>query len=91
MSMPFKPVKPRFGGLSEIGTGVWAAWTGGKPAADWKGLDDPNPKAIKPNQYRVNSVSSEAKARHYRVVGLDTKFKRSDDLPTFQKKVMKHL
>ena len=49
VSMPFKPVKPRFGGLSEIGTGVWAAWTGGKPAADWKGLADTNPKAIKPN------------------------------------------
>ena len=74
-----------------MGTDLFAAWTGGKPKADWTGLEDPTPSTIGPNQYRGTSISSQAKSRAYRVQGLDTKFSKDSDLATFEKKIMKHL
>ena len=89
--IPFKPTTPKFGGVEEVGQDTWAAWTGGKPKADWTGLLDPSPVSVTPTQYCSSSVSSQAKARAYRVHGLETKFSRNSDLQTFQKKVWKHL
>ena len=89
--IPFKPIKPKFGDISEVGTDSWAAWTGGKPKADWSGLEDSNPTAIAATQYRPTSISSQAKSQTYRVQGLTTKFTRTSDLQTFEKKIMKHL
>ena len=88
---PFMPPKPKFGDIEKTGTDVWAAWTGGKPNGAWTGLQDPKPAAIGPNQYRPMSIASQAKALAYRVQGLETKFSRTSDLQTFEKKIMKHL
>ena len=74
-----------------MGTGLWAAWTGGKPNGSWTGLEEPNPKTIKPNQYRSPSISTESKSRAYRVQGLEMKYSRDSNLQTFQKEVMQHL
>ena len=87
----FKPKPPRFGGLKRVSTDTWAAWTGGKPDADWTGLENPIPSSIDPNQFRVTSISSRAKSKAYRVQGLPKKFSRTGDLQVFQKKVWKHL
>ena len=42
----FKPKEPKFGGLVEEAKDKWTAWTGGKPKADWTGLEQPNPTLI---------------------------------------------
>jgi len=87
----YKPDKPKFGGLKRVGTDSWAAWTGGKPKSDWKGLETPNPDTIGPNQYRTTSIGGSAKSQAYRIKGLEHKFTRTSDLHVFQIKVMKHL
>ena len=87
---PFEPKVPTFGGVQEVGTDSKAAWTGGKPKADYSGLEEPDPTVIAPAQFRVNSITSQAKSQHYRTKGLDEKFKRDGNLQTFEKKVWKH-
>ncbi len=87
----FKPTEPKFGGIRETGTDVWAAWTGGEPTPDWQGLKQPNPNSIVPTQFRSTSISGAAKSRVYRIQGLENKFTHTGDLQTFQRKIMKHL
>ena len=87
----FKPKKPKFGGIKQIGTDTWAAWTGGKPKNDYSELENTNPTEIQPNQYRATSVSAQAKSQSYRRQGLDPKFSKGDDLLLFQTNVMSHL
>ena len=86
----FKPPQPKFGGLSQVSTDSWVPWTGGKPSTDWKGLIEPNPAVVGPNQYRPCSPSSKAKSQAYRIKGMDTKYSRDSDLHTLEKKLMKH-
>ena len=35
--MPFRPIKPKIGGLEVGADGNYFAWTGGKPKHDWSG------------------------------------------------------
>ena len=72
----FKPITPKMGGIKEISKNVWATWTGGKPNGNWTELEEPNPKAIGPNQYQATSIVSKAKALAYRIKGLESKFTR---------------
>ena len=88
---PFKPKKPKFGGLSQVGPDSYAAWTGGKPKADWTELEDPNPADIQPNQFRATSVSTQAKSQAYRRRGLENLFSKEHDVLLFQNDVMNHL
>ena len=71
---PYKPIKPKFGNIAQVGLDDYAAWTGGKPKADWSGLEDPDPAMINVAQYRPSSVGREAKSRYYRVQGMENKF-----------------
>ena len=87
----YRPTKPKFGNVTQTGSETWTAWTGGKPLADWSGLEDDNPSMINPNQFRSSSVTSRAKSQYYRVQGMSTKLTRDSNLLTFQKKFMKHL
>ena len=87
----FKPTEPKFGGLNKIDSNKWAAWTGGKPKADWTGLETPSPTYINAKQYRPTSISSQSKAQYYRVEGLTPKFGRDKDLQVFQRKVLEKL
>ena len=57
-STSFKPKKPKFGGIEQVGTDSWAIWTGGKPKTDFSELEDTSPSEIQPNQYRATSVST---------------------------------
>ena len=89
---PFVPPTPKMGGISKVNATEQVAWTGGKPLADWSGLDSKSPKSpISPNQYRTASVSTSQKSHFYRTTGLPEKFKEKDDLPLFEHKVWKHL
>ena len=87
----YKPKTPKFGGVKEVGTDSWAAWLGGKPKANWTELEDPDPKTIRATQFRSTSISTESKMQHYREKGLEVKFKKDDDLLTFQQDVLDHL
>ena len=92
VTSPFLPPTPKMGGISKVNANEQVAWTGGKPLADWSGLDPKSPKSpISPNQYRSASVSTSQKSHFYRTTGLIDKFKEKDDLPLFEHKVWKHL
>ena len=88
---PFIPTKPKFGDVVEVGTGTWVAWTGGEPKADWTELKQTAPVSIDSNQYRVTLISARSKQKYYRTLGFETKFTRTSDLQTFQRKIWKHL
>ena len=47
----FTPTKPKFGNLKQTGPTQWEPWTGGKPKADWTGLEDENPTMIQAKQF----------------------------------------
>ena len=89
--VPYMPIKPIYGGLTLVGPDLWAAWTGGKPRADWAELKNPDPAPIVATQYRATSVTSKAKSRSYRVKGMKPRFTQTSDLHTLQKKVKEHL
>ena len=42
----FKPDKPIIGGLVGSKWGEWVPWTGGKPKADWSGLENSSVKEL---------------------------------------------
>ena len=87
----FAPETPKFGGREQVSADAWVIWTGGKPKADWSGLEDPSPKTIQPNGHRTTSVTSQSKSLRYRTQGLETKLTRDSDFQIFQKKFMKRL
>ena len=70
-----KPPKPIMGHVVKASKG-WATWTGGKPKADWTGLD---PSALlmitSPNQLRPDSVSAAQKGYNHRRTSKGTKTK----------------
>jgi hypothetical protein len=72
------------GGLIQVSHSDWCAWTGGKPKADWSGLDT---RAVQyPNddfQYRPTSPGSSQKSTSHHERGMDIKFKRDDHLLDF--------
>ena len=76
------------GGVTPAPKEGLVAWTGGLPKFDWSGLFDPATSYMSPNQHR--SFFSE-KSYNYRRTRLLTKFKKGDDLITFQEKTFKHL
>ena len=81
---PFQPPTPTMGGLVQISASDFCAWTGGKPLANWSGLDPTAATAPQDDyQYRPASPSSSQKSTMYREKGLDTKFKRTDHLLDF--------
>ena len=90
-SSTFKPKVPKYGGLEQLGTDYFVAWTGGKPKYDWTELADPSPKEIQPNQYRPTSISTQAKSQAFRRMGLDPKYSKGDDILLFQHNVLEHL
>ena len=87
---PYIPATPKFGGVRMVGTGQFNAWTGGKPTANFSGLENPNPISINPNQFIPTSVGSQAKSRAYRIQGLEPKIEMKTNLQVLITKVEKH-
>ena len=83
--MPYKPATPKLGGVEEVGTDLYAAWTGGKPKPCWSALEK-KPDPIGPNQFRSPTIGGQAKSRQYRVHGLEEKFTKGSDLQIFKRK-----
>ena len=86
--MALKPTKPIMGGVTQTGTDSWAAWTGGKPKADWSGFEVATSDFETPNQMRP---IYDVKGYNHRKGGLSDKFKKSDTLIPFKKRIWTHL
>ncbi|KAI2510749.1 hypothetical protein MHU86_3697 [Fragilaria crotonensis] len=87
-----KPVNPIMGDVILLSKDSWSAWTGGKPKADWTGLDPSAPtESTSPNQLRPVFVSAAQKGYNHRRTGMTTLFKPADDLISFQNSVWNHL
>ena len=86
-----KPAVPTIGGLTALSKDEWSAWTGGKPKADWSGLEDHTVDSTSPNQLRPIYVSAAQKGYNYRRTGLKDTFKPTNDLIAFQNSVWNHL
>jgi hypothetical protein len=86
--MALKPKQPIMGGLTQTDTDKWLAWTGGKPTADWKGLEQTTPDYETPNQMRP---IYDVKGHNHRKSGLSDKFNKTDSLIPFKKRVWTHL
>ena len=86
--MALKPTKPIMGGITQTGTDSWAAWTGGKPKADWSGFAVATVDFETPNQMRP---IYDVKGYNHRKGGLTDKFNKTDMLIPFKKKVWTHL
>ena len=82
---------PIMGGCKQLPDEQWIVWSGGVPNADWSGLKNPDPDAVRPTQFRPEGISTSIKTRYYRVLGLSTKFTQESDLLTFQQEVHEHL
>ena len=85
----FRPKTPKMGGLQQVATDQWIPWTGGKPKADWTGLEEPNP-VVEPNMYRPITTTG-SKVQQYRIQGLSTKLTRTGDLRKFERNLMQRL
>jgi hypothetical protein len=84
LSMAFRPILHKMGGLVQVSHSDWCTWTGGKPKADCSGLD--TSAAQYPNddfQYRPTSPGSSQKSTSHREKGMDIKFKRDGHLLDF--------
>lgn len=88
----FKPEVPTMGGLIQTSATDWCAWTGGKPKADWSGLDSTaENKPLDDYQLCPSSPGSSQKSTQFRETGLDTKFSRNDHLLDFIDTVKEYL
>jgi hypothetical protein len=85
--MALKPNKPVMGGLTQTDADKWLAWTGRKPTADWKGLEDATPDCKTPNKMRP---ICDVKECNHRKSGLSEKFNKTDSLIPFKKRVWTH-
>ena len=70
-----RPDKPIMGNIVPLPRDDWSAWTGGKPAPGWVGLD---PSAAddftSPNQLRPVHAAASQKGYNFRRTGMTTLF-----------------
>jgi len=74
------------------GAADWHAISGGKPKADWSGLDASVPRSA-PNPKQERPAKSDAKQKAYarRIVGLTVPFKEGHSLRDFREDILDHL
>ena len=87
------PPKPKMGTVEETypGSKVYHYLFGGKPKADWSGLDNPEEREVSDMHYRsVDPVKGQRSTLH-RTKGLSKPFVGSGNLLNFQDDVMEHL
>jgi hypothetical protein len=81
-------LKPTMGGIAILNKTDCSAFTGGVPKYDWSELETTTNEYVSPNQLRASYASS--KSYNYRKRGLEVKFKKGDNLQTFERKVFAH-
>jgi hypothetical protein len=70
----------------------WSAWTGGKPAPGWVGVDPSAADDItSPNQLRPVHASASQKGYYFCRIGMATLFTQASSLVDFQNAVWDHL
>lgn len=72
------PPLPTMGTLVELGLGLWVVCSGGKPLADWLGLDTLS-KVDSPMQLRPTYIGDAQKAYRHRATGLTDKYEETSD------------
>jgi hypothetical protein len=89
---PFKPKEPLMGGLEQVSSKEFVAYTGGKPNSTWTGLDSLASRSRhNSRQFRYISGASFITAEDPRRQGLSTKFSKGSDFVAFTCKVKKKL
>ena len=83
----FRPKVPTMGGLIQVKHDAYSAWTGGKPLADWTGLDM---MAHSYEQAAQLCPTYEDKGFQTRCTGFEAKFTKSSSLHLFQCKFLDH-
>lgn len=87
-----RPDKPIMGNIVSLSRDDWSAWTGGKPAPGWVGLDPSAADDLtSPNQFRPVHASASQKGYNFRRTGMTTLFTQSSSLVDFQNAVWDHL
>ncbi|KAI2494035.1 hypothetical protein MHU86_20521 [Fragilaria crotonensis] len=80
------------GNIVSLSRDDWSAWTGGKPAPGWVGLDPSAADDItSPNQLRPVHASASQKGYNFRRTGMTTLFTQASSLVDFQNAVWDHL
>jgi hypothetical protein len=86
------PPTPKMGGVVQTSKDEWSAWTGGKPKADWSGLDPSAPTVYEtPNQVRATYTKTAQDSYNFRKTGLTDKFEKKNDLMQFADAVWEKL
>ena len=88
---PTDPVMGIFIEQDPAGSGKWNIRMGGKPNADWSGLDPKQVFCSTPFHYRRPEMTSDSKGCFIRSTGLSVKFSMTDDVLQFQRVVWQHL
>ena len=90
-----RPTDPTMGAWKEAGmpgSNTWNCLVGGTPLADWSGLDQTQANQIAfTTRFRPLDPILDVKGLTSRTKGLESKFKKTDDLVIFQSKIWKHL
>ena len=85
----FKPTKPKIGGIFQSKRDEFVIWTGGKPKADWKGLD---PTARQEYLRALQVRTFNDKRFKDRVTGPEDKFdKKKGDFSRLKDDIEQHL
>jgi hypothetical protein len=80
------------GNIVPLSRDDWSAWTGGKPAPGWVGLDPSAANDItSPNHLRPVHASASQKSYNFRRTGMTTLFMQASSLVNFQNAVWDHL
>ena len=87
-----RPEKPIMGDIVSLSRDDWSAWTGGKPAPGWVGLDPSAARDLtSPNQLRPVHAAASQKGYNFRRTGMSTLFTQASSLIDFQNAVWDHL
>ena len=87
-----RPDKPIMGNVVSLSKDDWSAWTGGKPALGWVGLDRSAADDLtSPNQLRPVHASASQKGYNFRRTGMTTLFTQASSLIDFQNAVWDYL
>ena len=90
---PSRPPNPTMGTCEETypGSGSYYYVFGGKPKADWSGIEDPSSRTMSDLCFRSLDPVAGQKSSHYRTKPLSTKFDVKKSITDFQADVWEHL
>ena len=93
LTSPSRPPNPTMGTCEETypGSGSYYYVFGGKPKADWSGIEDLSSRTMSDLCFRSLDPVAGQKSSHYRTKPLSTKFDVKKSITDFQADVWEHL